>query len=153
MDIYDNDGNVIKATEIKERAYTEDEKAEGCPELTIGYILGQMEKIRADSGYMYDAIAAVGEIVTHPPSMNASDMGSHAKAEAIGESVKAREATNQKLLAMYDKMYGDIKPQRADGSDSNMDKLERIVQMMSGNPLFGEAVGDSLDQILRGMFT
>jgi len=45
-------------------------------------------------------------------SVGPGDIGTEEQAKAIGEIIKARETTNQKLLALYEKMYDDLKPEK-----------------------------------------
>lgn len=150
MDIYDNDGNKATIEDPLETAKTDDDNR---VVLTVNYILAQMEKIRSDNGYIYEALKQVQDIQTYAPTMNASDLGSSAKAEAVGDIIKSREATNQKLLTMYEQMYNDIKPVKVDTSISEKEKmLKWASEMVASNDLFGQSFGNQFGSIFKEMF-
>lgn len=75
--------------------------------LTINYVLEQIEKIQNQTDHISMALAALGNMV---PKANSTtpDVASAEQAEAIAEVVESREATNQKLIALYEKMYDDL---------------------------------------------
>ncbi len=83
--------------------------------LTMAYILSRLDEILRDTQYIRDSLS----ILTAIPSNSGDECGSpgdiagKAKAEAIGSSVKSRETTNQQLIKLYEKMYDDIKPNKA----------------------------------------
>lgn len=77
--------------------------------LTMNYCLEQIEKILAQTDYITAAIANLGN--THAPT-DTYDIAGSEKNQALGEIVKAREATNQRLIAFYEKMYDDLKPKK-----------------------------------------
>ena len=148
-DIRDNDGNVLTGMmDIKDvPAASKDDESR----LTVGYIISQMEKIRADSEYVYEALKQIKEIETHPPSMNAEDSASRAKADAIGDIVKSREETNHRLLAMYKSMYDDLMP-KPEGGVKGHDKvaiLKQLAEMVEDNDILSESLGGHFDTILK----
>ena len=145
--IYDNDGNVI-AKEVFAGDLKADEPVGS--ELTLDYILSQMEKIRGDSAYIFEALNSVKEIKTHPPSTNRADDASAAQAEAIGDIVKSREKTNQKLLDMYEKMYDDLTPGNSNSEKEQM--LKWAAEMSKNNSLFGQAFASEYGKMFREMF-
>lgn len=75
--------------------------------LTINYVLEQIEKIQNQTDHIGMALAALGNMV---PKANGTtpDVAGAEQAEAISEVVESREATNQKLIALYEKMYDDL---------------------------------------------
>ena len=158
MDIYDNDGNIIVDANLPEAPTLPETPTTGeikNPELTIGYILGQMERIRADSKYIYEALKQISQIKTHEPSLNAHDIGSQAKAEAIGTIVNSREMTNQKLLDMYSKMYDDMKPSNASGAAKDKDKakiLELMAEMSENDEEIGHVFANYIGQYFKEVF-
>jgi len=159
MDIYDNDGNKISGGEgaatrgDNSAAGCECETQEGGPALSVGYILGQMEKIRADNGYIFDAFMQIEKINAQPPAYNAPDVASQARAAAIGAIVQSREATNQKLLAMYERMYEDLKPRASEATASEKERLLNIMaEMMKVNQSFGDYMGENLDSFFKAIF-
>ena len=76
--------------------------------LTMDYLLGKLEEISLGQAFLADAISELGKMKSGGPS----DVGTQEQAKAIGEIIKAREATNQKLIALYEKMYDDLKPDK-----------------------------------------
>jgi len=76
--------------------------------LTMGYVLGKIEEISTDQSHVTAAISELGKL----KSVGPGDIGTEEQAKAIGEIIKARETTNQKLLALYEKMYDDLKPEK-----------------------------------------
>jgi len=150
MDIYSNDGN---KTEIENPLEIVKTDAENGVVLTVNYILVQMEKIRANSEYIYEALKQVQNIQSFAPTMNAADYAAQAKAEAIGDIVKSREATNQKLLTMYEQMYNDIKPVDESSISEKEKMLKRASEMVaSKNDLFGQSFGNQFGSIFKEMF-
>lgn len=76
--------------------------------LTMNYVLGKLEEISMGQAYVTEAIAELGKIKSGGPG----DVGTQEQAKAISEIVKARETTNQRLIALYEKMYDDLKPEK-----------------------------------------
>lgn len=75
--------------------------------LTVNYVLEQIEKIQNQTDHIGMALAALGNMA---PKSNTTvpDVSGAEQAEAIAEVVESREATNQKLIALYEKMYDDL---------------------------------------------
>lgn len=80
----------------------------GNDKLTVNYILEQLEKIRTDTEYLHQAISQLGQLGN---AQIPGDVAGAAKAEALGNVVKCRETTNQKLIAFYEKLYSELNPQ------------------------------------------
>lgn len=117
---YDNDGNVIVTAQEAMAAAT---KPKGI-ELTISYILEQLEKIQADTAHLREALDK-----------------SHGDA---GRIIDAREGTNQQLIKLYSKMYDDIKP------NVELTKEQFLVELaekFKHNNAFGRELGEVLAQI------
>ena len=91
------------------------------PELSVGYILSQIEKIQQDNEHVFKALSALENLVIND---GVGDIANQARSEAIGDVVKCRETTNQKLIAFYEKLYDDIK---SESVDFNHFSLEQIV--------------------------
>jgi len=88
-------------------------KCEADEKMTIGYVLGQIEKIQSETQYLQDCIKGLEAMqVTQPQIPGAVDIAGEQKAKSLGQIVVSREATNQKLLAFYEKMYDDLKPSK-----------------------------------------
>ena len=85
----------------------------GAPELSMAYIMSRIEAIADDSKYFREALNAIKDMPASEVSGGNSYMGDiagQAKAEAIGQSIQARETTNQQLIHLLEKMYDDLKP-------------------------------------------
>lgn len=91
--------------------------------LTMNYVLEQIEKIQNQTDHIGMALAALGNMV---PKTNSTtpDVAGAEQAEAIAEVVESREATNQKLIDLYGKMYDDLKQIPS--------KSEKIIAMLVG---------------------
>jgi hypothetical protein len=84
-------------------------------DVTVEYILSQIEAIRKDTEYLHMAIdkLAQSQDITLPealPHNMGATLGIVTKAEGLRDMVRCRETTNQKLIAFYEKVYNDIKP-------------------------------------------
>ena len=91
--------------------------------LTIDYILGKLEEISLGQAFATDAILELGKMKSGGPG----DVGTQEQAKAVGEIIKAREATNQKLIAFYEKMYDDLKPKEESAKNKALEMLSKIV--------------------------
>ena len=157
MNIYDNDGNIIADANFTAASTLPETPTAGerIPELTIGYILGQMERIRADNQYIYEAFKQISEIRPLEPSMNAADYGSQSKADTIGIIVSSRETTNQRLLETYSKMYDDVKPSNASSTAKDKDKakiLELMAQMSEDDEDIAHTFAGYIGQYFKEVF-
>ena len=90
-------------------------------ELTVGYILSQIEKIQQDNEHIFKALTDLENLVIND---GVGDIANQAKCEAIRDVAVHREATNQKFIAFYEKLYDDIKSEPV---DFNHFSLEQIV--------------------------
>ncbi|MBQ3088914.1 MAG: hypothetical protein IJC36_04695 [Clostridia bacterium] len=95
--------------------------------LTINYVLEQIEKIQNQTDHIGMALAALGNMV---PKTNSTtpDVAGAEQAEAIAEVIESREATNQKLIALYEKMYDDLKPREESIKIKALEMLSGIVR-------------------------
>lgn len=81
-------------------------------ELTPGDILSRIDMLIGETRYLRESVEALAQIASggagdpHSPG----DIGAQAKARAIASIVEQREQTNQKLVALLDRMYGDLLP-------------------------------------------
>ena len=94
------------------------------------YILEQIEKIAADTAYLFEAIRECSNPV-----------GGEGCAMALGNIVEHREKTNRELIAFYRELYRDLKVYnkewyveqlmgilRDDVSVEDKDRAERIIR-------------------------
>ncbi len=103
--------------------------------LTIKYVLDKTEQIIRDTEYIHTAL----EQLALMPKSDPGDIAGQAKATAIGEVVRCREATNQQALRFYEKLYDDLTGKRGlkdkalaalekcSGNDEQMEKLSGIL--------------------------
>ena len=172
MNIYDNDGNVISDDNMHSESGTAvglgtfqmpkgmpGAESSAVPELSLGYILGQIEKIRADSAHIHESLKAVIEI---PADSSGSRSGAE-KAEAIGRIVSSREATHQRLLETYEKMYSDLRPVRDDrivsnqasiqaNNETKIKMLEVAREMVQENDEFAEHFAQYFGEAMKDAF-
>ena len=88
--------------------------------LSLDMILQQLKEIAENTDHILGALNAVatipsGEMGNAPGSPG--DIAGRAKAEAIGVIVGQREATNQQLIRLYERMYDDLM-KRTDAIDN-----------------------------------
>lgn len=79
-------------------------------ELTVADILTRINDIINQTGYIgeaYEAFKTMGDGDSGDCGAPGNIMGK-AKAEAIANVVQSREATNQQILKLYEKMYDDM---------------------------------------------
>ena len=140
----DNTTNILNSNE---------ETNETPQKLTMEYLLQKIEEISKDQPYISEAISALEFVNSGGPG----DIGAQAKAHALGEIIKAREATNQKLLSLYEKMYEDIKPIKESMQLARFAKLQELFSIKAFETLFSDCdseqanyIIDSIRQILAG---
>ena len=95
--------------------------------ITIKYLLEQIEEIAKNQEHINDAL----QKLTFMESKGPGDVGTDGQAQAIARVVEAREETNQKLIALYEKMYDDLKPHKESTKSKAIDMLSGIVREMS----------------------
>lgn len=95
--------------------------------LNVHYCLDQIEKILNQTDYLHQAIAQVENV-------------GEAGAMALGNMVEAREHTNQKLIAFYQKMYDDLKPK----APSEKENLILGLADQLGNPMLSKAAVEGI---------
>ena len=123
IELEDNDMSENKNDIVEVTATTPIEEPQ---KLTINYVLEQIEKIHNQTDHIGMALAALGNMV---PKTNSTtpDVAGAEQAEAIAEVVESREATNQKLIALYEKMYDDLKPKEESAKSKALEILSKIV--------------------------
>ena len=87
---------------------------------TVDYILGKLEELMASQQVALAAISELGKLKSAGPG----DLGTEGQAIAIGDVVKARETTNQRLIAFYEKMYDDLTAKQTSLKEIAMKALE-----------------------------
>lgn len=79
-------------------------------EMTVADILMRINNIINQTGYIttaFESLVQMGDGDSGDCGAPGNIMGK-AKAEAVAEVVRAREATNQQILRLYEKMYDDM---------------------------------------------
>ena len=94
---------VINETNAKAEATTQE-----TTNYTIDYILKMLEKIANDQAHITAALEKLSKLESKGPG----DVGTADLADSIAHVVDAREDTNRKLIALYEKMYKDLISQR-----------------------------------------
>jgi hypothetical protein len=79
-------------------------------ELNMEYVLKRIDQILNENGHIYDAISTIKEMKVNESPIGGQ--GDEAKGRAIAQTVQSREATNQQLIKLLEKMYDDIKPMK-----------------------------------------
>ena len=102
--------------------------------LTMDYCLEQIENIRVQTEYLNTVIEELSKVKAAGPG----DTCGQERAKALGDVVRCRETTNQRLIAFYEKMYDDLKPSAT--------LKERALEVMA-NTLHGDLSAEALEQI------
>ena len=79
-------------------------------EMTVADILTRINNIVNQTGYItsaFESLVQMGDGDSGDCGAPGNIMGK-AKAEAVADVVRAREATNQQILRLYEKMYDDM---------------------------------------------
>ncbi len=106
----------LEDNKMSENINTNVTENENNQEITVKYILEQVEKIRSDGTHIYDALDALEEV----KSSCSNDIGAQAKAQAIETVVQCRETTNQQMLKFYEKLYDDLMTQELDRAEKKI---------------------------------
>ena len=79
-------------------------------EMTVADILTRINNIINQTSYIGEACEALKSMGDGDSGESCSpgNVMGQAKAEALGAIVKTREATNQQILKLYEKMYDDM---------------------------------------------
>jgi len=104
-DSRNNNGSQTEFSDAIAKLINTTAEQQGSDKFTLDYILGKLEEISLDQSVISGAISELGKMKSGGPG----DVGTQEQAKAIGEIIKAREATNQKLIGLYEKMYDDLK--------------------------------------------
>lgn len=91
-------------------SFNEYQQEQGSEKLTVLKIFEELKQLRTEKDYIFSALSTLEKIPSHGggEAYSPDDVAGQAKAEAIQGIVCCRETTNQKLIALYEKMYDDI---------------------------------------------
>lgn len=96
-------------------------------EISITYLLEQIEKITAQTDYLNGAIEKLSKLEYSAPECGSPP---DERAKALGDIVRCRETTNQQLIAFYQKLYEDLKPEPS-LTQRKFALLEKLAQNLS----------------------
>ena len=96
-------------------------------EISIAYLLEQIEKIAAQTDYLNVAIEKLAKLEYCAPECGSPP---DERAKALGDIVRCRETTNQQLIAFYQKLYEDLKPEPS-LTERKFALLEKFAQNLS----------------------
>ena len=104
--------------------------------LTVDYPLRKIEEIARDQAYLMEAIAALSK---------------NEDGQAAARIVMARETTNQKLIAFYEKMYDELsgKARPTDGRAAVAAELLAILKDPNANGAQKESAADVLRKYMQ----
>ena len=89
---------------------------------TMDYCLAQIAKIQSETVYLNDVFNELSKVQSGGPG----DVGAAERAKALGDVVKCRETTNQKLLDFYIKMYDNLRTSTVNVATETQKELTRI---------------------------
>ena len=103
------------------------EKQPSSQKFTIDYILSKMEELSHDQDFLLtDMLSKLGELKSGGPG----DVGTQGIAAAIAEIVKARTANTHKLIALYEKMYNDLRASEAQKNTPQQQVVKEMTQIL-----------------------
>ena len=140
----ENMKDISSPTEVQSTPKTQPEK------FTLAYCLEQIEQIRLQTKYLHNVIAELSKITTAGPG----DICGSERAQALGDVVKCRETTNQKLIAFYEKMYDDLKPVRAKFTPKE-ELIAMLVDKLSTPglpPDTQQSIKEILEKAMQGLY-
>lgn len=108
---------------------------------TMDYCLEQIENIRVQTEYLNTVFAELSKVKAEGPG----DTCGQERAKALGDVVRCRETTNQRLITFYEKMYDDLKP-----VSSLKERALKIMENASHGDLSAEAL-EQINYILDGI--
>ena len=76
----------------------------------LSWLLQQIAALQSDTEYLKEGLAQLAQMGVGDsgnPGSPGNILG-QAKAEALRDMIQGREATNQQLLRLYEKMYDDL---------------------------------------------
>jgi hypothetical protein len=78
--------------------------------VTASDILLRIDKLIDETSYLRESVDAIGKIESSGvgEAYSPGDIASQAKAMAIASVIEHREQTNQKMIALLDRMYSDL---------------------------------------------
>lgn len=137
--IPNNSGTPEEVADAMSNSLNSTSEQQSSEKLTMDYLLGKLEEISLGQSFVTDAISELGKMKSGGPG----DVGTQEQAKAVGEIIKAREMTNQKLIALYEKMYDDLTSKQTTLKEMAMQALEKAADDEGKIA----AISDALDAI------
>ena len=137
--IPNNSGTPEEVADAISNSLNSTSEQQSSEKLTMDYLLGKLEEISLGQSFVTDAISELGKMKSGGPG----DVGTQEQAKAVGEIIKAREMTNQKLIALYEKMYDDLTSEQTTLKEMAMQALEKAADDEGKIA----AISDALDAI------
>lgn len=126
--------------EVTEATTTEQSAVKIVPTpISVSYVLEKIEQIAEDRDYIHKAL----EQLALMPKSDPGDIAGQEKAKAIGDIVRCRETTNQRLIALYEKLYDDL----MEKDHSSKDKAFRLLEKANNDVNAIALLTDALDTI------
>ena len=119
-----NSGTSKEVAENMSNLLNQEAEQQYSEKLTMNYVLEQIEKIQVQTDHIGMALAALGNMIP-ANSGSVPDVAGAEQAEAIAEVVESREVTNQKLIALYEKMYDDLTSKKTSLKELALRALDR----------------------------
>ena len=94
--------------------------------ITSKDILEALSEMQGNMAYVNDALAKLETVRSDGPE----DIGAQAKAKAMADVVMCHETTNQKMIALYEKMYDDL---RKTDEERKSDLIKNIFLVLKAN--------------------
>ena len=120
-------------------------------ELMASDILQRIDMLISETSYLRESVEAIARIESAGVGEAGSpgDIGSQAKARAIASVVEQRELTNQKMIALLDRMYDDLSPTtRSARQPRNPDETKLIERLIDqAGDLSEETLAVFLDKL------
>lgn len=106
----------------------------------IDYVLQQIEKIASQTDYLNEAITQLSKVNSGIPG----DIGAQGVSNSLSQIIMCRETTNQRLIAFYEKMYDDLKP----NNNTTKEQALNVVLDTVRNCEVSEGLFESLYEII-----
>ncbi|MBR3964017.1 MAG: hypothetical protein IKJ80_01250 [Clostridia bacterium] len=90
--------------------------------ISLDYIFTQIDKIVSNTAHITEAL----EILKSIQSIGPEDIGAEEKAKGIADVVRARETTNQQLLAFYTRVYTDLTAPKKDPITTRVELIKNL---------------------------
>lgn len=128
--------------ELEDNDMSEESKTKSL--YNIENILSQIAKIQEQTDYLNNALeklSQMGDGESGNPGAPGNIQG-QAKAQAMGDIVRCRETTNQKMLSLYEKMYDDLS-----GKKVLKDKALSALEKCAGDQNLMDKISGALTEI------